>query len=357
MDRRQFLGTLSGATVVALAGCSNGTDDTPTNQSTPTDTETPTDQQDLRGAYVLDHKDEMQMFGVKSDGRLKTALMYAVPHEFYLTTGTRTQKVEIQTQDTMHLMVSVWDDESNVLPPSVEPSVTIYRDGEQQTTVNPWSMLSQQMGYHFGDNLQIRGEGNYRFEVELNSESSRLSGDLVGVFDETSFTFEQQFNPFDVQSLDQMTVENADEAGAIPPMDMEMMPTPTQPAFSEMPIEMTDAQYTNDMGVAVGTFDSPGTFGIDTEQYLVVSPQTRYNRYLMPLMSVEATVTRGEETLYDGSLNSSLHEDLSLFYGAGTPALEQGDTVSVSFNAPSQLARGLGYEEAFLALDNLEYTL
>lgn len=360
MDRRKFIGTLSTATAIGLAGCSDN-NDTPEpaddDGNDDDDENPPNEPSDLRGAYIPDHKDEMEMLGMQSDGRINIALMYAVPHEFTLVTGTRTEHVEIQSRDTMHIMVSVWDNQTGILPPSVEPSITIYRDDTEVTNLNPWAMLSQQMGFHFGDNVQVSGAGQYRFEIDLNAETSAVSNNLDGVFTETSFTFEQEFDPFDAQSLNTMGTDNVGEPGAIPPMDMGMMPIHTQPAYADMPIDMTDSQHTNDMAVAVGALDSAGEYGDDTAQRLVVSPQTRYNRYLMPLLSAEATVERNGETIYDDSINSSLHEDLGLFYGANISELRDGDTVTVTFNAPSQMARGLGYEEAFLQLDDLEFTI
>lgn len=355
MNRRKFIGAVTTPTLLGLAGCTEN-DDTQTETTTNTETTTP-EASELRGSYVHTHKDEMQMIGMQSDGRLNVALMYAVPHEFFLTTGTRTQKVEVRERDTMHLMVSVWDGESKTLAPSVEPSVTVYKDDEEVTNFNPWAMLSQQMGFHFGDNIQISGEANYRFEIALNEESSALEDDLQGVFDESTFTFEKEFNPFDAQGLGQMDAENAGDAGAIPPMDMGMMPVPVQPEYSEMPIEMTDPQYSNDMAVAVGALSSDIEYSDQPGSRLVVSPQTRYNRYLMPLMSVAAVVERDGEIIYEGSLQSSLHQDLGLFYGVNVSNFRDGDTVNVAIKAPSQVARGLGYEEAFLKTETFKFTL
>jgi len=48
---------------------------------------------------------------------------------------------------------------------------------------------------------------------------------------------------------------------------------------------------------------------------------------------------------------------LGHYYGAGSPALQTGDTVEIEFTTPPQLARHRGYEQAFLALDQLTFTL
>lgn len=361
MDRRKFLRNAGLLSTTALAGCINDppTTDVPTDTDTDTPPTTPTQTPEpLRGVYVAPHMDEMKMIGMTTaaNGRLKIAVSYALPHEFYLVTGPRFQQIDADPRATMHLMVSIWDTETTLTPPQAEPTVTISRDGEELTSLNPWPMLSQPMGYHFGDNVSVRGDGNYTFDIELNNDSSTMPSSLEDVFSETTVSLEKQFDPASALELGEMASDNPDDPGAIPPMEMDMMPVPQQPQFEDIPVELTDGKLTNGARVAVGTTDA-AEFGVDSEQYLVVATQSQYNRYMLPLMSVAATITRDGDELYSDTIDSSLHPDIGHFYGAGVPELQPGDEVVIVFQSPPQTSRHIGYEESFRRMETLNYTI
>jgi len=90
---------------------------------------------------------------------------------------------------------------------------------------------------------------------------------------------------------------------------------------------------------------------------LAVSPQSPYNRMVMPLMSVSATLKRGGETLFDGALRSAIDPDVDYHYGAAVPSVELGDELTISVDAPPQTARHEGYEMAFFGMDEATLTL
>jgi hypothetical protein len=301
----------------------------------------------------------MEMLGMQTEGRLLIALSFTVPHEFFVITGTRTNKTTIQNGDTMHLMAQVMDKETGVVAPGVEPSIEIMRDGEEAATNQPWPMLSQPMGFHFGDNVAVSGEATYRFEVTVNRAQSVLTDDLADVFTENTFTFEQEFRPSVSADLGfESTGDAAGTAGAIEPMDMEMLTIPQQPAFDQIRLGLTEPQFTDDIGVAIGVHDDPGALRFDTgTAALIAATQSRYNRYPLGFSGLSARVTRDGDEVFADDLTSAVSGDLGHYYGAGSPALQTGDTVEIEFTTPPQLARHRGYEQAFLDLDQLTFTL
>lgn len=351
MKRRRYLGLLGAGSLAGLAGCE--TRSLEGDQGTPTPGAT-------SGVYRPTHRDEMEMIGrtVGSSDRLSVALSATVPHEFWLVTGQRTNRSEIRDEATMHLMTSVWDRETGHLAPSVSPSITIFRDGDQVESLSPWSMLSQPMGLHFGDNVTVSGSGEYRFEVSLNDATEELSGGLEDVFQRDSVTITKSFDPDTIGSLGTIPAEDAGEPGAISPMQMEMLTIPQQPSYADTSLAFTDAQLGSDIRTAVTLSSTNDVDGFsDSEQVLLVAPQTRYNRYPVPMMGVDVTVTRDGSTVFEGELSPGLHPNVGHYYGAGVSDVEAGDEVTVTYTTPPQFARHSGYEVAFFELEEQTFTL
>jgi hypothetical protein len=344
MIRRKFLTGLGAGSISAIAGC----------VSSLTATGEPPD-----GAYIPSHMDMMEMIGMQKAGRLMISLSYTSPHEFFVVTGSRKNKTEIQEGDTMHLMALVHDMKTGVIAPQVEPTISISKNGQQVVSNQPWPMLSQPMGYHFGDNVNASGEATYRFDVTVNAARSVLPDDLSDVFTKQSVTFEKTFDPASASDLGvNQTGDKARTKGALSPMDMEMMSIPQQPAYGDIPLQLTEPQYTDDVAVAVGRHDDPIALGFDEgESALVAATQTRYNRYPLGFMGLEATVSRDGSEVYSGELTSAVHGDIGHYYGAWTPMLEPGDSVDIEFVTPPQVARHIGYETAFFELEPLSFTL
>ena len=355
-SRRELLAGIGTAGAASLAGCLGGLG----GGGTPTGTGTAGGVGgDAEGIYVPTHRDMMQMVGMQNDGRLLVTLSYTVPHQFFLVTGTRTNQAAIADGDSMHLMVQVMDRETGVVAPEVEPTIELSKDGERVGSNQPWPMLSQPMGFHVGDNVGASGEADWTFDVTVNASSSVLSPDLEDVFVRRAFTFERSFDPRSASELGLMSAgDRAGKAGALAPMDMEMMTVPQQPAFDALPISVAGPQLTDDVAVGVGAHGDPAALGFDGgEAALVVATQTRYNRYPLGFMGVRATVTRGGDELFSGDLRSAVDGGLGHYYGAATPGLEAGDEVEVEIVTPPQIARHVGYERAFMQLEPLTFTL
>ena len=91
--------------------------------------------------------------------------------------------------------------------------------------------------------------------------------------------------------------------------------------------------------------------------YLTVSPRTPYNRIILPLMSLSATITRKGKTVFNGPLRSVISPMLKYHYGTQIEPLKSGDHLTIAIQAPPQTARHDGYETAFVNMANIQVTL
>ena len=309
--------------------------------------------------YVPSHVEGMKMAGMGTAGDLKVALSYSYPHRFWLVTGTNRRKVAIRSKDSVHLMVSLWDPETGVVPPSGSVSTTITRDGESVAEKRMWPMLSQNMGFHFGDNVALSGDGTYDVEVSVDPVGARRTGAFTDRFDSQATTTtrlefsrsnlqEVMFKPFD---------DRKGERDAVAPMEMDMMPIATSPSRADLPGTVVGEATSGDAVFLATALESPPE-GVDASgTYLAVSPRTPYNRYPLPFMTTSATVTRDGDSVFDGDLRATVDPDLGLHYGAVVGELSSGDELSLSVGVPPQLARHEGYEMAFFEMPSMTMTV
>jgi hypothetical protein len=275
------------------------------------------------------------------------ALTYSYPHRFWTVTGQRKSRVTIQDDDSVHLMVSVWDGKTGASLMDTNPTVRISQGGETVTTLTPWTMLSQRMGFHAGDNVALSGNGTYSVTVEVPPTSARRTGAFSGQFTSQQsfeFTFEyskQQRN----EIMFQRTEQKAGTRGAADPMNMKRMPLARAPKVSELPGRILGRTTNGDAPFVMTAIEDATRFGAGT--YLAVSPRTPYNRYILPAMSLSARVVRGGNTVFDGTLTATLDPALNYHYGKMASSIESGDKIEVTVDAPPQVARHEGYETAF----------
>ncbi|MFB6170390.1 MAG: hypothetical protein ABEJ06_04500 [Haloarculaceae archaeon] len=343
MRRREALAALGGTVAGALAGCM-GFALEESSRAPPL----PEDRPDA--VYLPTHYEGMEMADMGSDGAYRCALTYTYPHRFWLVTGDRREKVDIANDDTMHLMPIVWHAETGIVPPDVNPKLRIQRDGESVASLSPWPMLSQPMGFHFGDNVALPAEDTYQVAVSVGEGSSRRTGSLA---DAGSADFELSLE-YDRSTLEEIMYRDipADREGtkgAVEPMEMDALPSSQVPAPADLPGSVRGTATSGDARFAVTTLDDATPFGgSEEETYLAVSPRTPYNRYPVPLLSLSGTLARGDETVFDGFLRPTIDPDLRSHYGAVVPGVESGDELTITVDAPSQTARHEGYETAFL---------
>ena len=348
MNRRRFLVSTGLAGTTILAGCGSlgeqSTRSPPLVENRPDATYYPT------------HKEGMEMIGMGDAGDYKVGLTYSYPHRFWTVTGTTAEQVTIQDADSLHLMASVWDPETmTVLPIQSGVSISISADGETVADKQPWPMVSQNMGFHYGDNYGLDGEGVYEITVRIDGMTERRLGgfaDRFGGAGEWTTNFEFSRSARDNIDYTEYPDKQGDRA-ALELMSMEMMPTSQLPAPEELPGELLGTERGSDE-VYAATWLADAEFLEAGQSYLAVSVRTPYNRVPLPMMSLDGTVDVDGETVYDDSLSATVHPDIGYHYGAVVEATGE-PTVTVETVGPSQVSRHEGYETAFLGTPTLNF--
>jgi len=308
--------------------------------------------------YHPTHNEGMEMVGMAEAGPYQVALSYAFPHRFWTVEGEDTSRVTVDRDDSMHLMTSVWHRETGVVVPTAEPTLTIARDGDTVTTNTPWQMLSQPMGFHFGDNFELPESGTYDVDVSLPPPSSTLTGSLENGFgDAVSVSFDLEFDPETVRSLNvEQFEEKAGSLAALLPMGMTAVENSQLPPVADLPGQSISEAELGDGVFAVRSLDAPPagfpeeSASGDAGAYLAVSARTPYNRYPLALMSLSATVSSDGGTRFSGAMEPTLHPDLGYHYGATVEELAAGDEITISVDSPPGAARHEGYETAFFEM-------
>jgi len=364
MQRRTFLRAGSGvAGSIAIAGCLSTFGSDTQSSGEPSLVENRPD-----AVYIPTHVEGMQMIDTARHGDRTVALSYTYAHRFWTVTGTRTERVNIQEDDTIHLMASVWDTETGtILPVGSGLRFEIRQDGETVDERSPWPMLSQPMGFHFGDNVALPGDGTYTVVVDVGAMNLERRGPFAGKFGnggtvEVDLEYSQaerdeiMFRPFDDQQ---------GERGAASPMEMEMLPLSVAPAREDLPGRTLGEAESGD-AVFLATAAGPETGNEEQEQeegkevegtYLAVSPRTPHNRYVLAMMSLSATLERDGTVVFEGPLQKAIDPEYNYHYGAGVDGVESGDELTITVDAPSQVSRHEGYETAFLDMPEMTLTV
>jgi hypothetical protein len=351
--RRRDLLVAGGALLSSLAGCA-GTFETRPALSPPLVEDRPD------APYVPTHVEGMAMAGKQTAGPYACALTYTYPHRFWLVTGTRTKKVGIESDDSVHLMPLVWDRRTGVVPPDLNPQVTVTEGGESVASMSPWPMLSQPMGFHFGDNVKLGGSGTFRVTVEVGEPSIRRAGSLADNRGRESFDFEFAYESGALEDVSYRDVPADEEGrrGTVDPMAMDTTPDGRLPAPDALPGEPRGVAEAGETPLAVTTLSDATPFGGgESEVYLAVSPRTPHNEFPLPLAGLSATLDRGGETVFAGDLSPALAPGLGHHYGAAVSGVRAGDDLTVSVDTPPQVARHEGYETAFFDLPAATLTL
>ena len=347
MNRRTLLrrGAALGGTV-ALAGCTE-LFETRTAGIPPI----PEDRPDA--IYVPSHVEGMKMAGTASDGDYAFGLLYSYPHRFWNVNGDAVSLTQIADEDDVHLMASVWDPESMTVLPDTGLTAEIYQNGSLVSQEVIYPMLSQPMGFHYGANFGLDGDGTYTVELSVGAMSTRRTGAFQGRFSEAS-SVEMPFE-YSRQERDDIRIRRlGDETatpGAVDPMEMEMLPASLAPPESDLPGTVVGTGTSNDARFVVSVLDTPPA-GIDGDgQYIAISARTRYNRIILPAMGLEGVLSRSGEPVYEGAFTPTLDPDLDYHYGAVVDGVESGDELSLRVVVQPQTARHEGYETAFGGLD------
>ena len=345
MQRRTFLGAAGLGLATSLSGCSTVTSLFETTNSG----EPPLVADRPDAIYIPTHQEGMQMVGMGEAGDLRVGLMYSYAHRFWVVEneGGEWTSVEIPLEgdDSIHLMAVVWEPETGVVVPSTDVTVELENDEGLVYQEVVYPMFSQRMGVHYGDNVPLPGDDIFTARVTVAGLPFERFGDFEGRFEE-AVTAEIQFDYREGQRDNipyELLEDRQGNRGALPAMEM-MMPQGVAP--ESLPGEAIGEGRSPNEDVAfraqVATDDRFGD-----RPYLLVSPATRYNRYLVPGMALSATVERDGETAFEGELYPGLDPEAGLHYGAPVNGLSADDSVTVSVGLPPQVARHEGYETAF----------
>jgi len=349
MNRRGFLAGVGLASASALAGC--GSVQTQSTRAPPLVENRPD------AAYLPTHVEGMGMVGVGEAGDYMAGLTYSYPHRFWTVAGTDTEQAQIRDADSLHLMATVWDPETNmVLPVQAGVSIGVEADGETVADKQPWPMISQNMGFHYGDNYALSGEGVYDITVRVDGMTERRYGSLADRFSEAgemTVSFEFARAARDNLSYEQFEDKQGQRA-ATELMNMEMIPTSQVPAAEDLPGTLLGTARGSDEVYAATWLTEPD-FLESGQSYLAVSVRTPYNRVPLPMMSLDGSVAGGGETLFDDALRAAIHPDVGYHYGAVVDSTASDPSVTVETIAPPQVSRHEGYETAFLSTPTLEF--
>ena len=304
--------------------------------------------------YVPAVVEGMGTYGTAKTADYAVALTYSYPHRFWLTTGSDLKKVVVKSDDSLHLMASVWERETGTVVPA-EVRLTLSRNGETVTTLSPWPMLSQSMGFHYGDNVSLPETGSYTAEISVGGGQFSFAPSLDGQFQrQQSTALDFTFDKGELTDLpiDRQKDRRGDR-GAVGLM-MKEIPSGRVPPPDALPGTVLGTGRSGDLRFVVGTRGgdaSDGSGGANSELY--VSPRTPYNRIVVPMMSLSANVTTAGKTLFEGSLTGRVAPDIGFHYGAPIEKLPSGSEVTISVDAPPQVARHDGYETALLSFENV----
>lgn len=355
MQRRDFLRTgvgIGGAAI--LAGCTDLVETRPASAFS----EPPLVENRPDAIYYPTHIEGMEMASMATANRYKIALMYSHPHRFWTVNGQNTNKVSVQDDDSIHLMATLWDNKTKTVLPYTNVSVEITKDGESIDSRSLWPMLTQPMGFHFGDNLSLPGDGAYTVSVRIGAIQPKRTGSFEGEFGEPT-TVDMEFE-YSRATRDEIMVERlnekAGEKGAIGQMEMDM-PITRLPPKERLPGQVLGEATSGDGMFIVTALHGETRFSTDEMPYLAVSGRTLYNRVPLPFMSLSATLIRDGETVFDDVLQSTLDPELDYHYGTTVESIESGDVLTISVDAPPQASRHEGYETAFLQMPPMELAI
>jgi uncharacterized protein involved in high-affinity Fe2+ transport len=345
MRRRTFLGAVGTGLAAGVAGCSGTSLVQTTNSRAPPLVEDRPD-----GAYVPTHTEGMRMVGAGSAGDLRVALTYAYPHRFWVVEREGddfvAERIEVTAADAVHLMATPFDPGTGAVVPDTGLSIEITRQGTLVSNEVVYPMLSQQMGFHYGANFPLDGDGTYEVTVSVGGASTRRFGSFEGRFgDPATATVTLEYSERDRNDIPYTLLdEEAGRPGVVAPMEMEMVPVGRAP--DPLPGTRLGAGTVDDLRLVATRVDAE-RFGAGP--YLAVSPRTRYSGIVVPHLGVRALLD-GDPT----DLRPGLDPDLGFHYGAPAPALDGGARVTLDLETPPQVARHEGYETAFLDVGTVD---
>jgi hypothetical protein len=333
--RRAFLAGLAG-----LAGCSSRS-----SSGKPILPATATDRPE--GVYVPTHTAPLRFVDVAESGRLRCALCLTHPLRFWVVTGARTSQVG--ANGDVHLLAVVWDDATGRVLCGAEPRLTVSKGGEEFYDAAGWPMLSQRLGFHYGDNVELGGPGTYDVRVRTAPSSTRYTGEIAGIGADATFQLSMGLSS-DTPDIGFDKPKRGGQKGSLEPRPLDGVPIASTPAVDALPGDRVGVRTMGDATFAVTVV------GDGDETAVVVSPRTP-SLTPLPFMTLFGTLRRGSVMLLDATLSPSLDPELGYHYAASTPSVQAGDEFVLGVGAPPQVARHEGYETAFMGTRPLQFSV
>ncbi|WP_440767403.1 iron transporter [Natronorubrum sp. DTA7] len=400
MNRRGFLRGTAVAGTAATAGCLErlGFEEQSAWSNPPLVDDRPD------AVYLPAGIEEMGTYGRTTDGEYAVELTYTIPHRFWLVAG-ETERVDVDTDDSLHLMLTVWDPETDTVLP-VNAELDVRRDGNSVTgQFSPWPMLSQRMGFHYGDNISLPEEGEYTARIRIGRLEAEGTGAFEDRFDSSStLEIDFEFNRSDIHDLefDLIDEDRRGERDALELMDHSdhgahdgygdaehadhgdteddehghgdgdeghdhdnhddddpgHSPTSDGPAIDELPGDVLGTERSGDAKLSVIVPDTDRF--ADSEAYLMACLRTPYNDIFLPSASLRLTIDRDGSAVLESSgesLTEWIDHEYGHHYGLAVDDLESGDEITVAVDSPPQVSRHDGYETAFFEFEDVSFTV
>jgi hypothetical protein len=339
MRRRALLTTGAAAAAGLLAGCLAGGSDP---FSVPPALDDPPD-----GVYRPTFGGGTRTVGTATVGQYGVALLYSYPSRFWELTGTATYERSVTEEDEVHLMATAWDAETGVVLPEAGVTVEVTAGGDLVSQEVVYSMVSQRLGFHYGDNFVLDGEGDYQVTVSVGGTQVRRTGGFEGRLDEAaSATFDFRYRRDERDEIPARRYDDAGEPGAVEPADTSV-PRLFAPEESSLPGTVVGSATADDAVVVATRLTGEEATRFGARAYLAVFAHTPYNRMLLPMAGIRARVERDGGTAFEDTLTRTLDPELAYHYGAPVD-LRAGDELTLEAFTPPQVARHEGYETAFV---------
>ncbi|GAA0722611.1 hypothetical protein J2744_000075 [Halorubrum trapanicum] len=363
--------------------------------------------------YVPTHFEAMRRLDPVEAGEYLLEPMVTYPHRFWNVTGDRVEAAAPTEDHDVHLMVTVRDAETGrILPAATGLQVTVGREGESGTPTAPWPMVSQEMGFHFGDNLSLDGDGTYEATVRVGAVDARKTGAFAGRFAEPatgSFTFQydQAFRESVIGDIVYVEEESDwgargamangavgrgggrsyGDAGRDGPDHVDAQRQDTErdhrgeprwearvgdrrygtywrppeegelPPAAHLPGRLQGEPVVGDALLAASLLPPGSRFVDRDERYLAVSPRTPYNRSMLPMAAIDYAVRRDGGVVASGALDAALDDAVGYHYGTPLADAASGDELTLSVTTAPNVSRHAGYETALLETGDVSLTL
>ncbi|ELY94934.1 hypothetical protein C482_17713 [Natrialba chahannaoensis JCM 10990] len=320
------------------------------------------------GIYVPPKIDGILEYDSETESGLEISLSAMRPHSFWTGAGTERARADLRSHHTLHLMASVRDAESEVAVPTTVTTRIEHADSGDSTdspdatdTANtaadtvdqrtPWPMRSQRMGFHYGDNISLPGEGTYKATIRLDPPTIHLADEFADRIDQpVTITIQFEYNPAAIDVLERTLLDEGEGRGERRALEfMGHASEPVSPTSSAVAHSATG----DDIVVTLGRADVSDGAQVSSEAtedtQLAIGVRTRYNRYPVPFAGLSVESVRDGGRQYITEAQETIDPDRGHHYRAGFEEgiLESADELAVSLDVPPQVALHEGYETAF----------